>query len=438
MNYAGMQLGDYLRQLRRSHRFTLAQLSATAGVSLNTLSRWETGAFQPRLAELEAALRALGVTSSQWEWALSLVEAPRAVARLRAKAQEQRSDLVELAGHAPSRGDLLRTLRFRRRMTVEQVATGLGVAPRSVRRWEEAEAALPEDRLDDLCRLLRVTPEERLALSQRRLGLWTPGREGPLSLEAAEQQCTHLVAKMDHGETALMDLHLLCLEAQLWPQAARSAGAQRVLALAFTTHAQYLEISGRGGEVQAYSDRALDLLVGKFAPEPWWFNAIHATGFVMLPHQAALQAALRNRRRVEYLRSWLDFSTDPFCQTGLYRDMAQYALEAGDIETALGWIGKAETLAERFGDPIPLHLAKHIHARALLAAGRAKEALPLLPSPEADIGPQQRLFDAYLWVEALQALDDRFGARDWLNRAYALCQEHGFTTEGTDALARRF
>src|SRR5262249_60696559 len=111
---SAMQLGEYLRQLRRSQRLTLSQLGATAGVSLNTLSRWETGVFQPRLAELESALQALGVTSSQWERALSLVEAPRALARLREQAQEQRSDLVELAGHAPTLGDLLRAMRFRR------------------------------------------------------------------------------------------------------------------------------------------------------------------------------------------------------------------------------------------------------------------------------------------------------------------------------------
>jgi transcriptional regulator with XRE-family HTH domain len=412
----------------------LAQLSANAGVSLHTLSRWETGAFQPRLSELEATLKALGVSAAQREHALTLMEAPRAVARLREEAEQRQADLVELAGHAPAIGDLLRAMRLRRRMTIEQVATGLGVAPRSVRRWEGSETVLPEERLDDICRLLGVTPEERLALSLQRLWLWTPEWKGSLSLEAAQQQCGRLTSQMHSGDTALMDLRLLSLEAQLWSQATRNETARRVLARAFTTHAQYLEISGRGGEVQAYSDRALDLVVGKFAPEPWWFNAIHATGFVLAPHLGAH----RNRRRVEYLHSWLDFSTDPSCQTGLYRDMAQYALEAGDIETALGWIGKAETLAERFGHPLPLHLAKHVHARALLAAGRAKEALPLLPSPEADIGPQQQLFDAYLWVEALQALDDRFGAQDWLNRAYALCQEHGFTTEGTDTLARWF
>src|SRR5262249_503654 len=157
------------------------------------------------------------------------------------------------------------------------------------------------------------------------------------------------------------------------------------------------------------------LIVGKSAPESWWFNAIHATGFVMLPHMAEL----RNRRRVEYLRRWLDCTEDPFCQTGLYRDMAQYALEGGDIETALGGIGKAGTLAEGFGQPLPLHLAKHIHARVLLAAGRARQALPLLPSPEADISPQQRLFDTYLWVEILLVLGDHTGAQDCLSRAYA-------------------
>lgn len=427
-----MQLGDYLRQLRRSQRRTLAQLSANAGVSLQTLSRWETGAFQPRLAELKATLQALGAAPAQWERALSLMEAPRAVARLRAEAQQHQADLVELAGHAPTTGDLLRAMRLRRRLTVEQTARGLGVAPRSVRRWEGAEGALPEERLDALCRLLGVTPEERLALSHQRLWLWTPEWEKPLSLEAAEQQCDRLLDQMHLGETALMDLRLLCLEAQLWPQAARSFAARRVLARVFTTHAQYLEGTGRGMEVQAYSDRALDLVVGKFALEPWWFSAIHATGFVLVPHLGRR----RHRHRVEYLRRWLDCTDDPVWQSGLYRDMADYAVESGHFEAALSWICKAETLAERLDTSVTLHLAKHVHAKVLLAAGRPKEALPLLPLPEAGISVHQQLYQTYQWIQVLLALGDHTGVQDWLNHAYALCQEYGLSTEGTDAMAR--
>jgi transcriptional regulator with XRE-family HTH domain len=373
-----MQLGEYLRQLRRSQRLTLAQLSATADVSFKTLSRWETGTFQPRLAELEATLRALGADARQWEQALSLMEAPRAVVRLREEAQQHQADLVELAGHAPAIGDLLRAMRLRRRMTLEQAATGLRVTQRSVRRWEESEALLPEERLDDLCRLLQVTPEERLTLSQQRLWLWTPVWERPLSLEAAEQQCDRLTGQMFQGDMALMDLRLLCLEAQLWAQATRSEAVRRVLARAFTTHAQYLLLTGRSREVQAYSERALDLLVGTFAPQDWWFLAIHATGAVMVPHLGAL----RNRRRVEYLRRWLDCTDDLEWQTSLRRDMAQYASEAGHSEAALGWISKAEPLAERLY-PEALHMTRHIHAKVLLAAGRAQEALRILPSQAA-------------------------------------------------------
>jgi transcriptional regulator with XRE-family HTH domain len=427
-----MQLSDYLRQLRRSQRFTLAQLSANAGVSLNTLSRWETGAFQPRLAELEATLRALGAAPAQWERALTLIEAPRAVARLREETQERQAALVEVAGQAPTIGDLLRAMRLRRRRTVEQVAAGLGVAPRSVRRWERSEAVLPAERLEALCRLLEVTPEERLALSQQRLWLWTPESERPLSLEVVEQQCERLVAQMEQGKMALMDLRLLCLEAQLWPLAARSGAARRVLARAFTTHAQFLEGTGRAREVQAYSDRALDLLVGTSAPERWGYSAVHASGYVMLLHLGER----RNHRRVEYLRRWLDCTEDPFWQTGLYRDMADYAMQSGHTEAALEWIGKAKALAERLDIPIPLHLAQHIHARVLLVAGRPKEALHVLPAPEAGISVHQQMYEACQRVEVLLALEERTEAQEWLDRACALCQEYDLSTESTDALAR--
>jgi transcriptional regulator with XRE-family HTH domain len=385
---------------------------------------------------LEATLRALGADASQWERALSLVEAPRAVARLRQEAGERNADLVGLAGHAPTTGDLLRAMRLRRRRTVEQVATGLGVSPRSVRRWERSEAALPEERIDDLCRLLSVTPEERVALSQQRLWLWTPEWQSPPSLEAAEQQCERLVGQMHQGEMALMDLRLLSLEAQLWPEATQNPSARRVLSRVFATHAQYLEGTGRATEVSAYSDRALDLLAGKSAPERWWFLAVHGTGYVLAAHLGAQQ---RYRRQVEYLRRWLDLTDDPFWQTSLYRDMADYALQSGQVEASLGWIGKAEALAERVDDdPVAFHLARHVHVKVLVAAGRPKEALRKLSSQGAVASVHQQLYDAFQQIEVFQALGDHNEAQVWLNRAYAHCQENGLSTWGVDALARRF
>lgn len=425
-NKTGMQLGDYLRQLRRSQRFTLAQLSASAGVSLNTLSRWETGTFQPRLAELDATLRALNADSGQRERALALMDAPRAVARLREEAQERQPELVDLAGHTPAIGDLLRAIRLRQGWTIKQVADGLGVAPRSVRRWESSEAALPEERLDDLCRLLALAPEERLALSQQRLWLWNSVWDRPLSPEEALQQCERLIGQMQQADTALMDLHLLCLEAQLWPLATRSAAARRVLARVFITHAQYLLIKGRAKEVRAYSDRAVEMVVGIFPQEDWWFLAVHATGVVLPLH-----------RRVEYLRRWLTVTDDLVLLTGLHRDMAQYASELGHFEAALSWVRKAEAMAERLY-PASLHLTKHIHANVLLKAGKPKEALLMQPSENVVVGVHQQLYEANQRAEILYVLGDITEAYAWLNRAYTLCQEYGLSTEGTDSLALRF
>ena len=314
------------------------------------------------------------------------------------------------------------------------MAAALGMAPRSVRRWERSEAAVPEERLDALCRLLSVTAAERLSLSQRRLWLGETEWEKPLSLEAAEQQCERLFEQAHRGDSALIDLRLLSLEAQLWPQAARSAAARRVLAYAFTTHAQYLLLTGRRGEVAPYSDRAMELVVGQCAPERWWFRAVHATGAVMTPY---LDGGLRHRHRIEFLRRWLDLTDDRVWQTGLYRDMAQYSAESGHYEAALGWIGTAEMQAERI-NPLSLHLTKHIHSKALLAAGRPKAALLKLPSSEAGLGVHQQLYDANQRVEALLALGDHAEAQDWLSHAYTLCREHGLSPDRVNDLARRF
>jgi len=141
---------------------------------------------------------------------------------------------------------------------------------------------------------------------------------------------------------------------------------------------------------------------------------------------------------VEYLRRWLDFTDDPFWQTNLYRDMAQYAVEAGHFEASLGWIAQAQTMAERIGNPNTLQITKHIHAKVLMVVGRPKEALRVMPAPEPRISVHQQVYDATLWIEVLLALGNHTEAHAWLNRAYMLCREYGISSEGMDALARRF
>jgi transcriptional regulator with XRE-family HTH domain len=77
------QFGTFLRELRQARQMSISRLAERAAIAKSTLSRWEAGAFQPRLPELEAVLAVLGVSPAQREQAISLVQAPRAVGRLR-------------------------------------------------------------------------------------------------------------------------------------------------------------------------------------------------------------------------------------------------------------------------------------------------------------------------------------------------------------------
>ncbi|MGX1811558.1 helix-turn-helix domain-containing protein [Nocardia sp. NPDC055321] len=63
-------VGPRLRELRRQRETTLADLSATTGISVSTLSRLESGARRPTLEQLLPLARAHGVTLDE------LVDAP--------------------------------------------------------------------------------------------------------------------------------------------------------------------------------------------------------------------------------------------------------------------------------------------------------------------------------------------------------------------------
>ena len=431
-------LGVYLRRLRQTRGLTLERAAQAAGIGRVTLNRWETGAHQPRLPELQALLHALKADANERHQALVLVDAPRARERVRQAAEH----LGERAGLCPppGAGDLLRALRRRRRMSAEPVASALGVTTRTLRRWEQGEVAVPAERLDDLCRVLGAAPQERAALERQRLWLGAPqsavgASAGPSSLEALEQQCDGYLEQMDRGQLGLLDLHFLVLEARLWPRAAaaREKPAQRLLARVYSSHAAFLEQNSREPqEVRVYAERALDLVVGHLCWEPWWHMPVHSVVWAA----PAKRDVAGSRRRIALARGWLDLSTDTGWQSAQYRDMAEYATAAGDTAAALDWAGRAHTLAQDQDDPRVLHLAGHVWGRALFAAGRPGEALALLPS-DAHATPHQQLWDSCYRVEARLALGDGSGAQAELGHAFALCREHDLPTGLPGELAQR-
>lgn len=321
----GRGIGTFVRELRQHRRWTIEELARRAGLSRATLSNWERGLFQPRLRELTAALDALGATPRQRERALTLVQAPRAIARLREEAEEQLPAHVGEAGFAPTCGDLLRALRARRRLGREQVAARLGVHPRTILRWEQAATAVPEERFEELCSLLGARPEERSVLRCRRL-LIAPALFQRLSLDRVEAELDVLADQVERYDCPLGDLRLLMVEAQVWSEAARSEPARRMLARAFGIHAAYLHWQGRFSEANHYGNRALDMLDMAGPPQWFWFKAAVASD--VRPVERAARRDLPGV--VAHLHHWLDLAVRPEFQALILTEIAVYLAMAGE------------------------------------------------------------------------------------------------------------
>src|SRR5262249_37596244 len=95
------QVGTRLGELRTAGGWTLGQVGGGAGVGKGALSRWEAGLRQPRVAELEAVLTALGASAAERGLVFARIEAPRALRHLRQNVDPG-------VGAPPTAGDLLR------------------------------------------------------------------------------------------------------------------------------------------------------------------------------------------------------------------------------------------------------------------------------------------------------------------------------------------
>ena len=431
-----MQIGNYLRQLRKDCQLTLEQVGAEAGIARVTLNRWETNVFQPRLPELEAVLRALKVTPEQRKQALALVGAPRAVLLLRTETEQSHPDLVERAGYAPAIGDLLRAMRQRRRMTVEQAAARLGVSPRSVRRWESSEAMLVEERLDDLCRLFGAAQEERVALMTGRLWLWTPEEKGTQILEALEERYHNLRARRySLMHSGLMELNLLVLEAQVWTFAAHNAAGRHLLAQTYTEHAHYLSDQERFDGMGLLANRALEV-----APESAHLETYWLTAEIFAAHAASLRGTKpMSGRGLERFRRLLAANRSPRHECWILSWIGTLLIEEDAVESGLDFMDRSCQLAERSGDPILKRVRESDKAAMLLRIGRPEAALPIL-SLAPDDNPYFRTGLLLELTEAHLGVGDVSEAQDCLQQAYSNIDVSRLIHFGSraDVLARRF
>jgi transcriptional regulator with XRE-family HTH domain len=368
-------IGQLLRQQRKARSLTLEQAAQAAGIARVTLNRWETGVNQPRLSELDALLSALGASARQKQEALTLVDAPRAQAQIR----ETIASIAERAGIGPkpNGGDLLRALRIRSGLSLEAVAERLGVTTRTLRRWEKAEVWPSVEQLQTLCYVLQAREEEMIVLTCGHFSPIPRQVESPYALETLEAELKELDRGLCAGEHALLELPYLNLETQVWSLALRGETGKRLLALAYTLHAKYLDFRGYGQESAQVAERALELLPEKSPPEPFW---VHAAIF------ATLGSVNESRPKwaLARLRPWLPTAQRLGLQSWLLATMAFHMASDNRMEEALALNAEACREAQRSDHPGELERRKYFQAEFLYKAGRPEMALAEMPKVTAD------------------------------------------------------
>jgi transcriptional regulator with XRE-family HTH domain len=413
----------------------MGALARRAGVAKGTLSGWERGLHLPRIPELDAVLTALAVSPIERRGALARIDAPRSH---RSLALLSSSDADGLEESAPMPGHLLRALRLRRGLTLNDVAQGLGTSVTTVSRWERSLNTPSSEQLERLLAFLGARLEERIAMTTDRLRLWPPADARLRSLDVLEQRFEELWRRVDRGDRELLDLELLAWQAEIWPLAADSAAARELLGRAWAYYAEWLTWDGRRHEAGAAAARAIHLLQTLDRRSSGVLYALLCA--VNVRGRVIAEGTARNAKAaaVEWLQRWLPGAAGSPWGSFLYHDLAEHAWWAGQPDAAHAFAQRACCLAEGVGDPGPLNYCRFQQGDLLLRSGRPQEAIALISPPEPDHLPYGKLLDILRWAHALRDVGEHATAADWLAQAYALIEQYHYPRFRAlaDALAR--
>lgn len=430
--------GQRLRRLRQERGLTLIQLAQTAGVSRSALNRWETGVNEPRLPELDAVLMALGAPPQERREILSEMDAPRAAAVIQTEISQQGEQSG--IGPMPHGGDLLRAMRLRRDLSLEELASRLKVTTRTLRLWENAEVWPTVEQLHRLCCATGAHESEFAALiGGRFLPLIVRPENGAgrraSDIDALYARLTEIRRLMDSGERALTELQLLSLEAQIWPLAARrAAGAQRLLAEAYTLHSRYFRLWNRYRESRKYADDALLLLPEKAPLDPCAVEAL-LQSIEGEAHSGGRHARNHALKRLQYLSPLI---RDDAKKSGAHSLAGSLLSSEPSKDESLTRFHEALTLAERNATPGLREGRRHDYAAGMIPAGKPGAALDLLEGVASDI-PFLSVGLCLIRTDAHQMLGDKSAAHDWLQQAMTTIEALDLSVLRTNAeiLARR-
>jgi transcriptional regulator with XRE-family HTH domain len=429
-------IGGFLRTLRSAPRLTMGQAAHKAGIHRATLHRWEKGLAQPRLSELSALLSALDASAQQKRDALHLMDAPRAARLIR----QEVTQIAEQTGMAalPHGGDLLRAMRMRRGLSLDEAATRVQVTGGTLRRWEKREVWPSPEQLHRLGYALGAQAEEVIALSAGRFAQ-VQGEEENVPLESLQQRFEDVYAsRYALMQSQLMELSLLALEAQVWRFAVRSAVGRRLLAQVYTEHAHVLSEQERFTEMGQYADRALDIAPEKSTRETFWVTA-GVYSITAASHAAKSRAsASGNRRSIERFRRLLPFARTPGMEGWILSWLGSLLVEDGATESGLFTFDQACQVASRSENPIERRLRENDKAQVLLRLQQPAEALEIItiePDDNAYFRTGQLLEQAQAYLQLGHVSE----AHDKLHQAYNHIEAHSLLhfRSHADELAQR-
>ncbi|HZP80616.1 MAG TPA: helix-turn-helix transcriptional regulator [Chthonomonadaceae bacterium] len=426
-------VGMLLRDARLARKLSLRGLAAAAHISPSTLSNWEAGKAQPRIPELNAVLDVLNCSESLRLEAYARIDAPRALAQLKERLDLPADDREPERAWFPSSGDLLRSLRLRQNLSLEQASALLRVQPCRMSRWEASKTRLPERYLDAYCACLAAGPEERAALKGVFLQLPQEPETSSFSRSALEQQLEQLRIDVVQGASRLMDLRFLTLETHLSKLSSQHLWAWHLLTRTYIWHAQWLQWRDRVTEAGRMAQRALCMIPRDRQPHPSWFRAVLTYSSYLVNGASAPKLA----QGIRFLRDWQPASRWPQVEAWMYYNIAHYHVRIGEVREALRLVEKAREAADRTERGTVIRNSHYDSAAVLLSVGQIEKARAFLDTGEQP-NIYHRITEAHVWAEMSLALGDPSGAHYWVEQIQDVIETYALPISYQQRLRQQF
>ena len=408
---------EYLRGLRRERCLTLGQLALRAGVNKSTLSRWETGAYTPRVPELVRVLDALGSSTADRSQALTLLDTPRAVLALRGDSDQTALPV--------SLGTVLYSLRRRAGATQAEVARAVDASRSLVSQWEHDDARPGAAQVHALGFALGASAAEVGVLSTRAFAQTPVALNRDVLLGHYQEAFLGFPDATEASERLIL-LALLSGFGRLVRLGQADIGDVALIVSSFAGHAAAWGSDRRAGDF--YRRRALALAAE--ARAPLHFHIVSSVR-VLLDSEASPQSP---GERVAAALAWQSRFPSRAGQAYLLSFLAG-ALAQEAPEAALHLGDRYCALVADDADELPCRL--HDRGNLLRRCGRAAESVAYL----AALTPQDAYRAGLIQMDMARGLTD-LGAKAEASRCLAEAEQILAGTQAPplqgeiDALAR--